>query len=142
MSIIGAIRDYLVGYSGLEEGAPVWVDYLGQNPTEYTVVPIPGNRIIETYLDGSSLREYAFAFRSMESTADDLARIESSSFYESFADWLETQTEAGSLPEMDSGQIAERIEALGWGYLFEQGVSATGIYQVQCRLVYKQQQEE
>ena len=142
MSIIGAIRDYLVGYSGLEEDAPVWVDYLGQNPTEYTVVPIPGNRIIETYLDGSSLREYAVAFRSMESTADDLARIESSSFYESFADWLETQTEAGSLPEMDSGQIAERIEALGWGYLFEQGVSATGIYQVQCRLVYKQQQEE
>ena len=139
MTLIDAIRTYLKTYSGLEAVAPVWVDYLGTTPTEYSVAPLAGSVIVEEYIDGSSLREYPFAFRSVESTADDLARLENIGFFEAFADWLESQTEAGVLPTLGTGQTPELIEALGWGYLFEQGNSETGVYQVQCRLVYKQE---
>jgi len=139
MSIISALRSYLKNYTGLAAGAPVWVNYLGAVPTEYTVNPLPGNRIVEQYVDGSSLREYPFAFQSVESTAADLERLENSGFFEAFADWLESQTELGNLPVLDSGQTPERIEATGWGYLYEQGNSDTGIYQIQCRLVYEQE---
>ncbi len=139
MSIISALRSYLKNYTGLALGAPVWVNYLGAVPTEYTVNPLPGNRIVEQYVDGSSLREYPFAFQSVESTAADLERLENSGFFEAFADWLESQTELGNLPVLDSGQTPERIEATGWGYLYEQGNSDTGIYQIQCRLVYEQE---
>lgn len=139
MTLISAIRTYLKTYSGLGATAPVWIDYLGTTPTEYSVAPLAGSVIVEEYIDGSSLREYPFAFRSVESTADDLARLENNGFFEAFADWLETQTEAGVLPTLGTGQTPELIEALGWGYLFEQGNSETGVYQVQCRLVYKQE---
>ncbi len=139
MSIISAIRSYLKDYTGLASGAPVWVDYLGAIPTEYSVVPLAGNKIVEQYVDGSSLREYPFAFRSVESTAADLERLENNGFFEAFADWLESQTEAGNFPTLDSGQTPELIEATGWGYLYEQGNSDTGIYQIQCRLLYKQE---
>lgn len=139
MSIISALRSYLKNYTGLALGAPVWVNYLGAVPTEYTVNPLPGNRIVEQYVDGSSLREYPFAFQSVESTAADLERLENSGFFEAFADWLESQTELGNLPVLDSGQTPERIEATGWGYLYEQGNSDTGVYQIQCRLVYEQE---
>lgn len=139
MTLIGAIRTYLSTYTGISSTAPIWVDYLGNTPTEYSVVPLGGSIIVEQYIDGSSLREYPFAFRSIESTADDLERLENDGFYEAFAEWLDTQTETGVLPTLGTGQTSELIEALGWGYLTEQGNSETGVYQVQCRLVYTQE---
>lgn len=138
MSIIQALRAYLAAYAGLESGAPLWVDHLGSRPTEYAIVPIAGGKILERYLDGGSVREYHFAFRSTESTADDLERMENSGFYESLADWLEEQTEAGDLPDLGDGKTAKVIEAVGWAYIYEQGQSDTGIYQIQCRLEYEQ----
>ena len=138
MSIIAAIRDYIKTYAGLEVDAPVWVGHLGPNPTEYAVVPLAGVRTLESYINGSSLKEYPFAFQSAEYTADDLARVENSGFFEEFADWLDSQTKAEIFPGLGANQTAELIEATGWGYLIEQGQSDTGIYQIQCRLVYQQ----
>lgn len=139
MTIINALRTYLAAYSGLETGAPLWVDFLGPDPTQYAIIPIPGDKIIEQYLDGGSLREYPFAIQSMESTADDLERLENNGFFEALSDWFESQANAGSLPTLGAKQTATSIEATGWGYLYEQGQSDTGIYQVQCKLVYEQQ---
>jgi len=139
MSVITSVRSYLATYSGLTSGAPLWVNYLGQVPTEYAINPIAGERIVEEYVDGSSLREYPFAFQSTESTADNLERIETLDFYETFADWLTSQSDAGILPILESGKAAEKIEALGWGYLFNPGESGTGIYQIQCKLTYFQE---
>ena len=138
MSLISIVQTYIKTYSEIKEKIPVWVNYMNKEPIEFSVVPLPGARIIEAYISGSSLREYTFALQSVESTADELARLTSLGFYEAFATWLETQTEAGHLPDMDEGQTPVLIEALGWGYLFEQGDSQTGIYQIQCRLEYDQ----
>ena len=138
MSIISAIKTYLKTYTGLKTNAPVWVDFLGPLPTEYAVIPLAGGRVLESYIDGSSLREYPFAFQSMESTADELERLETQDFYEAFAEWLESQTEIGTLPTLATGKTAVDIMATGWGYLYEQGQSETGVYQIQCKLFYKQ----
>jgi hypothetical protein len=99
---------------------------------------LTGTRVVEEYINGTKVMSYPFAFQSMESTADDLARLESAGFYEAFADWLDSQTDAGSLPELPAGKTAEEIQALGWGYLYEEGESQTGIHQIQCELIYKQ----
>lgn len=139
MSLITSVRTYLATYSGLATGAPIWVDLLGSNPTEYSISPLAGARIVENYIDGSTVREFPFAFSSSESTADNLERLDNIGFYETFADWLESQTNAGTLPTLASGKTATKIEALGWGYLFQEGESSTGIYQIQCKLTYDQQ---
>lgn len=139
MTIIDALRSYLYGYSDLKSGAPVWVNHLDAIPTSYSVVPLPGAKVIDEDLAGNKTCEYPFAFQSMESTADDLARLENIGFYEAFSEWLDAQTEAGSLPVLADGKEAEAIEATTWGYLFEQGQSQTGIYQINCKLTYWQQ---
>jgi hypothetical protein len=137
-SMISAVRTYLATYSGLATNAPLWVNYLGADPTQYAIIPLAGTKIIEQYLDGGSLREFPFAFQSMESTADELERLESIGFYEAFSAWLESQTAAGTFPTLNAGQTPETIEALTWGFLYQQGESATGIYQVTCKLTYSQ----
>lgn len=135
MSLLSAVRTYLAAYTGLKDGAPLWVNYLGTLPTEYAIVPLPGAKVLETYINGGSLRVFPFAFQSMESTADDIERMENAGFFESLADWLENQT---VLPTLGAGKTAVAIEAVSWAYLFEQGGSETGIYQIQCQVVYEQ----
>jgi len=139
MSMISAIKTYMKTYTGLITDAPVWVDYLGPDPTEYTIIPLAGTRIIQEDITGKTLREYPFAFQSMESTADEKNRIAVQEFFEDLAAWFETQTLAGTFPTLAAGQTAEKIEALGWAYLFESGESGTGIYQIQCKLTYEQE---
>jgi hypothetical protein len=136
MSILSALRTYLMTYDGLKPGA-VLVDALGSRPTEYAIIPSPGARVVEQYINGGSLREFPFLIQSAESTADELARMENSGFYEGLADWFEAQTEAGNLPILGAGKTAEEIEAVNWAFLYEQGESGTGIYQIQCRLRYE-----
>ena len=139
MSIISALRTYIATYSGLVTGAPLWVDALDGKATEYSINPIAGPRIVQTNIDDSTTREFPFTFNSTESTADDLERIDNIGFFETFADWLESQTKAGVFPTLATGKTATKIEALGAGYLFSPGDSGTGIYQIQCKLTYDQQ---
>lgn len=138
MSLLSSIKTYISGYSQLATGAPLWVDYLGSEPIGYAIIPLPGTKVVETYLDGSSLREYPFAFQSMELTADEAERLDNNGFYEAFADWLETQSNAGTLPTLASGKTAVSIEALGWAFIYESGESQTAIYRIQCKLTYEQ----
>lgn len=138
MSIISAVQTYIKTYTELEANAPVWVDYLGKEPTQYAISPLPGPRIVETYLDRSTLREFPFAFEAAVSNADDAIRLENLGFFEAFAHWLDTQTEAGTLPSLGTGKTAEKIEALGLGYPFDEGESGTSVYQIQCKLTYSE----
>lgn len=138
-STIDGLRQYLQTYTELPEDAPVWVGYLGAIPTQYSIFPMPGDKIVEVYIDGSSLREFPFSFQSMESTSDQLTRMESIGFFEEFAQWLEDQTELGNLPELPSGKTALGIQATSWGFLYEQGQSDSGIYQITAKLTFEQQ---
>jgi len=139
MSIISALRTYLLTCPSLASGALVLVDHAGSEPIGYSIVPMPGERIAKTYVTGKTVREYPFAFQTVASTADNLARIESAAWNEIFADWLEAQTKAGSLPTLDTGKTAIGVEAVNWGYLYEEGESQTGIYQIVCKLTFEQQ---
>lgn len=137
MSIISALRTFIATCPALENGL-LLVDHVSAT-ISYSIVPMPGDRIVESYINGASLREFPFAFETAKSTADDLERMESAGFNETFADWLESQSEAGILPTLDAGKTATGIEATSWGYLYEEGESETGIYQIICKLQYEQQ---
>ena len=137
-SVLESITTFVKGYSELEADAPVWVNYLAEKPVQYSIVPLPGSRIVEEYLNGSTSREFPFAFQSMDTTLDDLARLNTQTFFEAFAEWLRTMSNQGTFPEMDTGQKPFKIQALGWGVMFERGEDETGIYQIQCSLEYEQ----
>ena len=137
MSVISAIRDFVADYDGLENDN-VKIDSVGPDTVEYSIVPLPGQRIVTENIDGSSVREYPFAFRTSALTLDDGTRLVNSEFSENFAAWLESQTAAGTLPTLGTGQTATSIEETLSGALYEEGESGQAIYQIQCKLVYEQ----
>ena len=138
MSLIASVRDYIKEYSELVDNAPVWVNFLGVSPTEYSIVALPGAGTVETYLDGSTLESFPFAFQSVESTADNAERLANLGFFQAFKEWLSSQTENELFPTLDAGKTPEKIEAVDGGVLLEQGESGTGIYSVTCQLLYGQ----
>lgn len=138
MTMLESVRTYLLTYPGLAEDAPFLVEQLGKDPIQYALVPLSGNPILETYIDGKTLRQFPFAVQSMESTADDLARIAASGFYENLSAWIEEQNAAGAFPTLGAGKTPKSIEPLGLPILLEFGESGAGVYQLQCRLTYEQ----
>lgn len=138
MSVISAVREYFKTYTGLDDDAPVWINHLNGEPVSYSIIPIAGQQIVEEYLNGSTSREFGFAFQSVEYTLSEDVRLNTQEFFEELAAWLRSQSDAGTLPDMDAGQTPFKIEALDWGALVRQGVSETGVYQINCRLEYEQ----
>ncbi|RUM43011.1 MAG: hypothetical protein DSY80_06280 [Desulfocapsa sp.] len=137
MSVISAIKTYIETYTGIDSDAPIWVNYLHKEPVEYSIVPLGGSRNVSEWIHGNSgEREFLFAFQSSRFTAEEVDRVGSIEFFESFAQWLDDQSFNDNLPALPSGYTATNIEASGYAYLFEQGNSSTGIYQIQCVLEF------
>jgi hypothetical protein len=138
-TMVEALQAFMLTYPNWAASAPLYVDYLGAEPTQYTIVPLPGDKVLEEYIDGGSSRTYPFALQANFSTADEAERIQNSGFFETLSDWFETETLAGRLPTLPSGRTAEKIEAGNLGFLYQQGESETGVYQIQCKITYIQQ---
>lgn len=138
IGIIESIRNFILDCPLLDTDGNIRIDYLGDEAIEYTIDPTPTNRIVQTYLDGTSERQQLFNFSSREYYSSQTAQnLANSKFYEDFEKWLEEKTLSGNLPTMNKNQIATKIEALSSGYLF---ATAQGLgnakYNIQCKLTY------
>lgn len=112
------------------------VDYLGEKPVEYTIEVLPCDPVVKRYLGGSTVRQYLFAFGSREFYSQErLQNIQNSAFYERLADWVETKSMSGVLPELPDGMEAQQLEVVSSGYLFD-GSMTNARYQIQLRLLY------
>lgn len=134
-SIIDALEKYFIGCELLKDGA-LRVDYLGEKPVEYTIEVLPCDPVVKRYLGGSTVRQCLFAFGSREFYSQErLQNIQNSAFYELLADWVETRSMSGILPELPDGMEAQQLEVVSSGYLFD-GSMTNARYQIQLRLLY------
>lgn len=134
-SIIDALEKYFIGCELLKDGA-LRVDYLGEKPVEYTIEVLPCDPVVKRYLGGSTVLQYLFAFGSREFYSQErLQNIQNSAFYELLADWVETRSMSGILPELPDGMEAQQLEVVSSGYLFD-GSMTNARYQIQLRLLY------
>jgi hypothetical protein len=138
MKIIESVKNFILTCPYLADLAAVNVDFLPDSPDTYSVEGVPANSVIETYLDGSQVRQFVFVFASRFYYSDETRNnLENSGFYEAFSDWLDEQTKTGNLPIMREGLTPSKIEAMSSGYLFDvSGDLSNARYQIQCRLIY------
>lgn len=135
--LMDSVRTFLCGCPYLKDGV-FNVDYLGSNPTEYSIDSLPVDPIIKKYVDGSSVRQFVFAFSSVENYGADVDNnLANSGFYENFSSWVDEKNSNKEFPTLEDGKTPIEIQAQGAGYLTENTENAA-IYQVQCRLVYMQ----
>lgn len=99
--MIEKIRKYLIENEIVDEECRVNVDFLGENPTEFAIIPIAVNPILKKYIDGSSLRQYQFQLISCNYYgADVMQNMANSKFYEELYDKIESNNDDGILPDI------------------------------------------
>ncbi len=127
MTIIEAIRNWIRLCPLLDDEYRVNVDYLPETANEYTIDNVPGESVIQRYIDGTAKKQALFVFASHN--------IDNSGFYEDFSSWVEAQNDTNNLPTLDGSKTPIKVEVLTSAYVF-QADAETARYQIQCRLIY------
>lgn len=142
--IIDALRNYIRMCPHLDtfnNAIKVNVNYLEPNTDTYSIEEVPINPIVKKYVNGDSIRQYAFIFTSREPYGIDvLQNIDNSGFYEKFADWIENQNNNEIFPLLDNGLEPLEIKVTSTGYAFAV-TEDTAQFQIQLRLKYFKRKE-
>jgi hypothetical protein len=100
MKIIESIRNYIGNLNCMTafENA-INANFLDGEIDSFSIEEIPSNPIVKKYTDGSTLRQFQFAFCSREPYGQEIIQqIENSSFYEDFSNEIESKNNQGILP--------------------------------------------
>lgn len=137
--IIKALRNYIRTCPHLDtfdNAIKVNVNFLEPDVDTYSIEEVPIEPILKKYVNGDSIRQYAFVFTSREPYGVDvLQNIDNSGFYEKFADWIENQNNNEVYPLLDNGLEVLEIKVTSTGYAFAV-TEDTAQFQIQLRLKY------
>ena len=137
-SVLQAFADWLHGCPLLADQR-LNVNYLGAEPVEYAIIEAPTTPVLQSYLDGSSIRQRAVAITAVKDYSSDLLQqLAETGFWEAFAQWVETQNEAETLPDLGNGKTSLVVEVSATHYLL-QTTAQTARYQIQLLLTYEQE---
>lgn len=138
-TITDKIIEFFLKCPLIDDKSPISADYIGDEIGTYSVDGSPSETILKTYIDGSTERQLIFDFTSRESV-EAYNNEKNITFYEKLAEWVETQNNEGTLPELSYPLIAEQIKVLTHGYV-EQMSANKAIYVIQMKLVYVKRAE-
>lgn len=137
--IINSLRNYMRTLKCLDtfnKAIRVNVNYLEENPDTYSIEEIPIEPIAKKYVNGDSIRQYAFIFTSREPYGVDvLQNIDNSGFYEKLADEIESKNDKGVFPLLENGLETLEIKVTSTGYAFAV-TEDTAQYQINLKLKY------
>lgn len=134
--MIDEIRKYLIENGIIDEESRINVDFLGENPTEFAIIPVKINPIIKKFVDGSTLRQYQFQLISCNYYgADVLQNIANSKFYENLYDLIETNNVKRILPDIKG---IESLECLDNGAILN-ATTNTAKYSILMKITYLKQ---
>jgi hypothetical protein len=131
--MIEEIRKYLIKEKILNKENKINVDFLGEEPTEFSIEKLSVNPILETYIDGSTLRQLQFRLVSCESYGQEVSQnIQNNTFYEFLYKMIEDKNKQKILPEISG---IEKIECLNDGSIVD-ATTNTARYSILMRITY------
>lgn len=133
---ITKLREYLMDViSELKESyEQLNVDFLSNEPDNYSLDKIPVIPKIEQWIIGPILYRDTFNFRSrMNYSADTISNIENIGFYETFEKLIKQKDDANDLPEIDG---IESIQCLNAGTMRSANTN-TAEFGIQIQIEYR-----
>ena len=131
--MIEKIRQYFIDNNIIDENSRINVDFLGEEPTEFAIIPIAVNPILESYVNGDTLRQFQFQLLSCNNYgADVMQNMSNSTYYEQLYELIENNSNKGLLPNVDN---VISLECLNNGAILDAGTN-TARYSIQMKLKY------
>lgn len=131
--MISKIRQYLFEQEIIDENNRLNVDFLGEEPTEFAIIPIAVDPIVERYINGVTYRQFQFQLISQNDYGSDVMQnMSNSSFYENLYEKIITLNKNKTLPSIEG---IDKIECLDNGAILSAGTN-TARYSIQMRILY------
>lgn len=103
-SIIKSLFRWFADCDVLEVDNDLNVDYLGEDPEQYSIEVVPCKTVLKQYIDGSAKCQYLFIFASRENySPDESINMANLEFYERLQEWIAEQDLNGKLPKLPEG---------------------------------------
>lgn len=134
--IVTNLRDYLMEVIGQlkESYEQLNIDFLSNEPNNYSLDKIPVQKEVEKWIIGPALHRNVYNFRSrMEYSADVLSNIENIGFYEHFERIIEYKNDNNELPEIKG---IESIKCLNAGTMRMANTNTAEFY-IQIQIEYR-----
>lgn len=137
MKTIEAIRKYIGDLECMSTfESAININYLAGENDSFSIEEIPCEPVLKKYLNGSSKRQFQFAFCSREPYgAEIIQNIDNSGFYEDFSNEIEKKNNEGILPiEIDNIESLElKVTSSAYVVTTEED---TAMYQINLNLKY------
>ena len=112
------------------------INYLGESIVSCSVDNVSTEPVIQTYVDGGTLRQYLFAVTLRQNFGQAVSQNSNAiQMLEGIANWIEQQNSVGILPVLGGNCTPVSLEIYKTGWLDDKAEN-TARYQLQCRLVY------
>lgn len=136
------VRQWVLGYPGMELLQKVWVDYYPAQPGNGSIAPggateldrradILGNVTVECRYD------FGLWFVMTRAEGDDLGAAENAQWVLGFQDWVREQSVRGEVPRFGEAQVVRAQD----GRLEEVDVEGTAVYLVRLSFEFKKDYE-
>ena len=137
MKIIESIRDYIGSLHCMAtNNNAINANFLDGEVDSFSIEEVPAEPIVKKYIDGSSVRQFQFAFCSREPYgAEILQNIDNSSFYEDFSNEIEEKNNRNILPIGDSNIEPIELKVTSSAYLVSTEEN-TAMYQINLNFKY------
>lgn len=140
MYIVESVRNYILTCPHVSTFRKIDIEYLSKDYDNLSIeeVPTQNGNVLETFVDGSSYRQFVFVLAARFAYSNALSdNIQNSGFFENFQQWIETQNKLKVYPSLGSGMTPNAIETMTSGYVLYVDESMTTVRcQIQCRLLY------
>lgn len=133
--LIDEVRTWLQECTLIDADDRFNANYLGADPTEYTIEDVPVVAVLKQYL-GGALKQKNYMIASRNSYGVDiLDNIANSGFYDALSDWVQAQNKARNFPNMGTNKVVRNIKTTSTAYIFEAGAD-TARYQIPLQITY------
>ena len=134
------LRQWFCGCPALAEGSRFHLDYLPENPTDYSLFAVPSEIVTRENVLGEEIpleeQSVDWIFASKESYGPDVEQnLANLGFYDEVTEWIIRQNASRNLPTMNEGRVKSIVPTLT-AYPIQQG-SDVARYQIQLRLRYR-----
>ena len=109
--MVKEIMEYIRTYPGFDDDSIFTADYLAEDIMNYSLETEPGEEVVETFIDGSSINQFFFILSSREvSDAYSDINLRNTMFYENFASWIKLKNISKEYPLLEGPFEAIEID--------------------------------
>lgn len=120
-------------------GQRINANYLGADALDWALIEAPTTPVLTRYMDGSTLRQKAYALTAVQDYSPDLLmQLAASGIWEGISEWIQAQAfYRKNLPDLGEGKTCTKVEVTATHSIIYSSAQ-TARYQLQIMITYFQ----